>query len=71
MPSIDATNAAIGTAKDAILTDLNNLLTSTDPNVTAGAKSAALLKAQANSGVVDGVINVVSKTYNKFGQTGQ
>lgn len=69
MPTIDATNNAVGVAKDAILTNLTNLLT--DTSKSAGEKSAALLKAQADSGVIDGMINVLGKTYNKFGQTGQ
>lgn len=68
MPTIDATNNAVGAAKDTILTTLTDLLKS---DQSAGAKSAALLKAQADSGVIDGMINILGKTYNKFGQTGQ
>ena len=70
MPTIDATNAAIGAAKDDVLAKLMDLLKS-DSTATAGEKSAGLLAAQANSGVIDGIINVMGKTYNKFGQTGQ
>lgn len=66
---IDAINAAVGVAKDKILSDLTGLLT--DTTQSAGAKSAALLKAQADSGVIDGMINGLGKVYNKFGQTGQ
>lgn len=69
MPSIDATNGAIGHAKDVALENLMSILD--NPNMTAGAKSAALLEAQAKSGVIDGVMNVLAKTYNKFGQMGQ
>ena len=67
--TIDATNGSIGAAKDAVLDELLRIMDSKD--MTAGQKSAALLEAQAKSGIVDGVMNVLSKTYNKFGQIGQ
>ncbi len=66
--TIDATNGAIAKAKDDVLARLTELMTST---ASAGEKSAALLKAQADSGIIDGTMNILSKTYNKFGQIGQ
>ena len=69
MASIDATNKSLGDARDAVYQDMSKLLT--DTTMEAGAKTAALLDAQATLGITDGVQNIISKGYNRWQQTGQ
>jgi len=71
MAGITETNAALGAARDAVYQDMKDLLTNADPNTGAGAKSAALLDAQATLGITDGVQNIIAKGYNRWTQTGQ
>lgn len=69
MASISATNKSLGDARDKVYQDMSKLLT--DTTMEAGAKSAALLDAQATLGITDGVQNIISKGYNRWAQTGQ
>lgn len=69
MASIDATNQALGDARDKVYQDMSALLV--DTTMEAGAKTAALLDAQATLGITDGVQNIISKGYNRWQQTGQ
>lgn len=69
MASIGATNQALGDARDAVYQKMNDLVT--DTTMEAGAKTAALLDAQATLGITDGVQNVIAKGYNRWQQTGQ
>lgn len=69
MASISATNKSLGDARDKVYQDMSALLT--DTTMEAGAKSAALLDAQATLGITDGVQNIISKGYNRWAQTGQ
>jgi hypothetical protein len=69
MSTISEINTSLGTARDAVYNSMATLLTDTTMN--AGAKSAALLDAQATLGITDGVQNVIAKGYNRWAQTGQ
>jgi hypothetical protein len=69
MSTISEINTSLGTARDAVYNNMATLLTDTTMN--AGAKSAALLDAQATLGITDGVQNVIAKGYNRWAQTGQ
>lgn len=66
---VDSVNSVIGSARDAVFTEMTKLLN--DNTMTAGAKSAALLQAQSALGITDGVQNIMSKAYNRWAQTGQ
>lgn len=69
MASVTAINQALGDSRDDAYDDMLALLT--DNTMDPGAKSAALLDAQANLGITDGVQNVIAKGYNRWQQTGQ
>ena len=69
MASVSEINASLGAARDGVYQEMSKLLTA--PNMEAGAKSAALLDAQATLGITDGVQNVIAKGYNRWAQTGQ
>jgi len=71
MATVSETNAALGAARDTVYQNMSNLLTNPDTTMGAGAKSAALLDAQATLGITDGVQNVIAKGYNRWAQTGQ
>lgn len=69
MATIAEVNSSLGAARNDVFSDMKKLLE--DPNMEAGAKSAALLDAQAALGITDGVQNVLAKAYNRWQQTGQ
>ncbi len=66
---IDTVNSQLGAARDGIFDKMTALLA--DDTMKPGAKSAALLQAQAALGVTDGVQNIMAKAYNRWSQTGQ
>ena len=67
--SIQATNQALGDARDKAFADMSTLLT--DTTMDPGDKSVALLNAQATMGITDGAQNIIAKVYNRWQQTGQ
>jgi hypothetical protein len=69
MATVETINASLGTARDAVYDRMEALLN--DKTTDPGAKSAALLQAQADLGITDGIQNVLAKGYNRWAQTGQ
>lgn len=68
--TIQATNLALGEARDAVYDKMKELL-APESTLEGGAKTTALLDAQSTLGITDGVQNILSKGYNRWQQTGQ
>jgi hypothetical protein len=67
-------NTALGNARDARMNNLTALMTDARPGevpLTMGQKTTALLNAQSDLGITDGIQNLVAKVYNRWTQTGQ
>lgn len=71
MATVDGINSTLGKVRDTAFDAMLELLEKPDTAMSIGAKSAALLKAQAAMGITDGVQNVIAKGYNRWQQTGQ
>jgi hypothetical protein len=69
MSTIQQIDAAIGSATDAVYSQMTSLLA--DATMSAGDKSAALLDAQAQLSMVQGASHAIGEAYSMAGRIGQ